>query len=225
VLAAPIAALAALYYVLTHFAAHDVRDSWFYTFFYMVMGAAWIGVSEKLILFMGISARDDAIENRNWGGAYAYFGAVVGLMLCFAGGNIGDGPGWWVVLFSGGLAAGSFLALWFIFEKLASISEQITVERDEAAGMRLGALLLAMSLILGRAAAGNWVSVDATVRDFLYVGWGALPLMLGAALIEKFMPRPVFNPQAKALLRMDGMFPAAVYLVVAAGYVIWRGPW
>ena len=36
----------------------------------------------------------------------AVVGALVGVTFCYAGGNIGDGPGWWVVVFSAGAGDG-----------------------------------------------------------------------------------------------------------------------
>ena len=78
--------------------------------------------------------------------------------LCYAGANIGNGPGWWVVAFTAGLATASFAILWFLMDRLGRFSESITVDRDVASGIRLAAALVAIGLVLARAAAGDWHS-------------------------------------------------------------------
>ena len=57
-----------------------------------------------------------------------------------------------------GLSTGGLLALWFMLETGGQVSRSIAEERDVASGVRLGGLLLAWALILGRAITGNWHS-------------------------------------------------------------------
>mgnify|MGYP006204508805 CR=1 FL=1 len=94
-------------------------------------------------------------ERGNAAAAYAGAGAVVAIALCFAGGNIGDGPGWWVVVFSAALSTGVFYLLWLFFEGQASISDAITIDRDPAVALRIAGFFVGSGLILGRAVAGG----------------------------------------------------------------------
>ena len=107
--ASPIAiALAAcvvlVFGILKTGASYDVVDAPRYLFMYVVLGLAWSRVSEMAFAYVGLSARDDVIERGNSAAVPAVTGGLVAVTLCYAGGNIGDGPGWWVVVFSAGLA-------------------------------------------------------------------------------------------------------------------------
>ena len=76
-----------------------------------------------------------------------------------------------MVIFSAALSTGAFFLLWAAVEWLTGISESVTVERTDGAGLRLGGFLAGVGMILGRAVAGDWVSAEATVRDFAVVAW------------------------------------------------------
>ena len=54
-----------LFALLANFASHDVRDSVIYMFFYMVMGAAIVGLGVVFLGWLGLNLRDDVIERRN----------------------------------------------------------------------------------------------------------------------------------------------------------------
>jgi hypothetical protein len=101
---APILAAALLWVVLRNASSLDVRDDPRYLTFYLVLGAAWVGVWIRFLAITGISMRDDVVERSNGSASIAITGAMLGITLCYAGGNIGNGPGWWVVVFSAGLA-------------------------------------------------------------------------------------------------------------------------
>src|SRR4029453_10538043 len=146
--------------------AHDVRDDPTYLFMYVLLGAAWVGVWIRLLAMTGVSKRDDVVERSNSSAALAVAGATLGITLCYAGGNIGDGPGWWVVVFSAALATLALFAAWLLLGFASGVSDAVTVDRDPAAGLRLAAFLIGCGLILGRAVAGDWESAAATVREF-----------------------------------------------------------
>ena len=133
-LLAPVACLALLYVALRLWAADDVRNSGTYMLFYMIAGAAWVGLVAGFCGFLGISPRDDVVERQNLSAAFVTAGALTGITLCFAGANVGNGPGWWVVVFSAGLSTAAFFGLWAIVESLTGISETVTVERDRRSG-------------------------------------------------------------------------------------------
>jgi hypothetical protein len=97
----------------------------------------------------------------------------------------------------------------------------VAIDRDPAAGLRLGAFLLSCGLILGRGVAGDWHSAQETVVDFsLCVPYAAL-LLIVATLIER-MARP--TPQApRAAIIAFGLLPSLVYLVFAIGVAVIMG--
>jgi uncharacterized membrane protein YjfL (UPF0719 family) len=218
----PVLSAVALFAVLRTAASFDVQDSPLYLAFYVVLGAGWVGLAVHLFPMVGLNPRDDVVERGNGAAALAAAGAVLGLTFCFAGGNIGDGPGWWVVFFAAALATGGLGLVWYAVERLTRIADLVTIDRDRAAGLRLGALLAASGLMLGRAVAGDWVSAAATVSDFARVAWPVLPLAVAALLVER-VARP--TPESPAPpVALYGMPPALLYLAIAVAYVIQRGP-
>lgn len=216
-------ALLLLYLLLRSWSAHDVRNSLPYLAFYWFMGAAWIVVAARFSAWLGISLRDDVVERRNGAASLALSGAVLGITACFAGGNIGDGPGWWVVIFSAALATSGLFLAWLATEIGAGASEAVTVDRDSAAGLRLGALLLAAGLVLGRSVAGNWQSPDATIRDFVLQAYPVAFFPIAEIVISRTIR--LTSTQVKKALSLEGLLPAAAYLTAALMYIRSLGPW
>ena len=210
---APLVAAALLFLVLRTVSAHDVRDDPRYLAFYLVLGAAWIGVGIRSLPLAGVSARDDVVERGNVSAATVVAGAMLAITLCYAGGNIGDGPGWWVVVFSAGLSTLGLFVAWMLLEALSSVSESVTIERDVAAGVRLAAFLVAAGLILGRSVGGDWISAEATVADFAAAAWPALILVAVAALLERWLRPTPDNPRPS--VSAYGLIPALLYLSLA----------
>ena len=214
---APLMAVMVLWAVLKTASSHDVRDDPRYLAFYLVLGAAWVGLCIRLLALAGISTRDDVLERANGNAAIAVAGAMLGIALCYAGGNIGDGPGWWVVVFAAGLATIALFVAWGLLELLTGVSELVTIDRDAAASLRLAGFLIACGAILGRGVAGDWISAEATVRDFVVVAWPVLLLIAMAVIVER-MTRP--TPQTPRPSAMTfGLAPALAYVAVAAYYV------
>lgn len=200
-----------LHYVLRRYASHDVRDSTTYTTFYMIMGAAWVGAAIRIWQMLGISTRDDLLERENTAAAFAIFGALIALTFCFAGGNVGDGPGWWVVVFAALLSTGALFLLWCVLDRLGGVGEAITVDRDTASGLRAAGYLIGSGVILGRAVAGNWVSAGATIVDFGALGWPALIVIAIGVALEKLL-----GPNARAPQRSAMVFGLPVFVAVLA---------
>jgi hypothetical protein len=208
--------------ILKLFASFDVRDSLTYMFFYVVFGAAWVGFFVVLPIW-GVSVRDDALERRNRAAAITVAGMMLGVTLAFAGGNIGDGPGWWVVLFASGLATLALLVLWWMLNQFSSTGEHVTVDRDMASGWRAAGYLVGCGMVTGRAAAGDWVSAGATLNEFASGAWFGVVLLIGAALMDRLMrPSPsVPNPSVLTC----GVLPGLGLIGAAAADVFLQGWW
>ena len=215
------ACTALIFGVLKMAASFDVVDSPAYLFMYVVLGLAWLRVAEWLFTFAGLSARDDIVERRNTAAVPALIGAMLGVTCCYAGANIGDGPGWWVVIFSAGLATAALFVAWLVLGSAGHGFDAVTIDRDLSAGVRLGAFLAACGAVLGRAVAGNWESAMQTIVD----ATSALPamtLILGAAFIAEYAARP--TPQRPhAPLFLLGIVPGLLYLAIAGPFVFATG--
>jgi hypothetical protein len=212
---APMLCAALLCLVLRNWAAEDVSRDIAYILFYLVLGAAWLGLFRVTLPWFGISARDDVCERSNDAAAWAIAGALLGGMACFAGGNVGNGPGWWVVVFAALLATMALLVLWWMVHRGSNLAEAITIERDTAAGVRAAGFFIGTGLILGGAVAGDWVSAGATLRDFASAGWPALVLAGAVTGVERGW-RPSVGETGTSFY-WSGWLPAFIY--VGAGLV------
>jgi len=214
-------AVALVYAVLQVASAHDVRDDPRYLYLYTALGGAWIGAFMLGTPWLGISLRDDVVERRNPAAAAALVGWALALGLCFAGGNIGNGPGWWVVVFSSGLATAALCALQLLALTVGPAVELVTVERDLASGLRLAAAAIAEALVLCAAAAGDWVSAEATLRDFAARGWPALCLALAALAFDAALRPRRESPQRSAVA--CGLLPGAILVSAAVAWLVMLG--
>jgi uncharacterized membrane protein YjfL (UPF0719 family) len=200
-----------------------------YVLLVFLMGGAWLTVSAWLFPWLGISLRDDALEQRNAAAVWALAGGILGVMLTFAGSNIGEGPSFWNNVFTGGLTTGMLLLGWLVLTSAGGLAHTIAQERDLAAGVRLGAGLVALGLVLARAAAGDWQSMYATASDLVRYGWFAGAIVAGALAAERMLakrrdPRPgeaSVHPSSMT----QGVAPALVYLAAACAWVWHLGWW
>jgi hypothetical protein len=88
-----------------------------------------------------------------------------------AGANIGDGPGFEVVLFCSVLATFYLLVLWFLIAWASGLADSITIECDLGAGIRAGGWFAGTGVVIGACVAGDWISAAATLRDFVRYAW------------------------------------------------------
>jgi hypothetical protein len=220
VLVTPIFCGAIFVLLLRLFASFDVQEDVTYTFFYIAMGAAWVGVGALVMPFMGFCPRHDLIELGNRAVTPLVIGSLLAFTLVFAGGNFGDGPGWWVVVFASGVASIALVVAWLLFDGLAALTESATIDRDLGAGVRGGALLVSFGLIFGRGAAGDWFSFEDTVLVFWETTWPALVLLVGAALTERVLAKFRHLP-----LKFSGFVPSSIFVTAALGTVAWMGHW
>ena len=205
--------------LLSRWASFDVVSSPMYIGFYLVLGAASLTISLRYLSMLGLGVRDDAGERGNRAAGLALAGAAIGFLCAYAGANIGNGPGWWVVVFCAILSTGSLLLAWSVVNVFAPVAERITVERETSAGIHTALWFVAAGLILGRSVAGDWVSVVSTVDDFIRVaGWIVPPTLMFIAFERWASPASSLSPLRAAVL-------PAVYLVYALLIVMGVGPW
>lgn len=192
-----------------------------YELLFMCGGAVALSLAMIWAAAMGVSARDDASERKNVAAVIAVWGAGLGTVLIYAGGNAGSGPTIWTTLLPATVALMLWGALWLVIELLSGVSDMICIDRDPSAGMRQAGYLLASGLVLGRSVAGDWTSWDSTWSDFVRQGW---PVLLLASLAMGF--HIGFRPNARAPKRdfvSAGLLPALIMIVVAGAYVALLG--
>ncbi|AKF11556.1 hypothetical protein [Sandaracinus amylolyticus] len=209
-------ALVVVHGTLATISASDVRTSVEYTFFYDVMGLAWLGTTVALFHLLGLSLRDDVLERRNPAALAAFAGATIGAGFAFAGGNVGDGPGWWCVVAASGLATILLAGSWLGVHLVGGAADAITIDRDVGSGVRVGALLIAVGAIGGRAAAGDWVSLSHTIETFVVAAWPALVLVVLAGAVERVLARGVPSRSSAVAILAASVYLASAGVVVAA---------
>jgi len=216
----PLVAFFFLYYVLRTWASHDVVDSPPYIAFYLLLGFAWLAVGVfAMRVFFDLLRVDDILLLGNRAALSAFVGGFLGLTAIYAGGNVGDGPGFWCVVWAAGLGTVALITLGLVVNATAGVFERITVERDAGAGFRFGCWLLATGIVLGRAVAGDWFSPFGAVIDLFADGWPALPLALFAVMIERFM-RPAPDENVAAGPSPGSILLGALYIGIALAAVL-----
>jgi hypothetical protein len=206
--------------VLWRWSSPDVRSDRKWIVLYAIGGAAWLQLGLYLLSVFGIGVREDVLERQNSAAAWVVYGTLAGTAVCYAGANIGSGPGTEVVLGCAGLSTISLFGFWFCLERIFQLADRVTIDRDEGAGIRIGGWISSVGLIFGAAVAGDWKSLEGTVWDFIRYAWIALLFLLAAMVIEWAfkMPQEQNSPPRSASVAI-----AIIYLVAAVAYVYWRG--
>ena len=211
--ALPALALAIILAVLRTMAAFDVVGFW--VLFYLLIGFAWMSFSVYLMeKYLDLFRAYDIIHLGNKAAIFPVAAGFIGLTCIYAGANIGDGPGWWVVFIAGAIGAAAWVFLAYIISATSRASERITVDRDVACGVRFGAYLLASGIILARASGGDWTSFWQTILEF-GVGWPVLPLALLALIVEQFYMRYTPSEQNRKNHIGVSVFLGCVYVAWA----------
>ena len=204
--------------VLLKYSDSDVRDDLGEVAFYLVFSLLAILLAQELFEMLGVSLRDDGIERRNRGALFAAAGFTFGATCCIAASNIGNGPGGEVVLFCAVLSTGTLLTLWGLLARASNLADAVTVERDAGAGLRTGGLLASCGAICGASVAGDWVSLGATLRDFIRFAWPAFVAVALAIPLERGLNR---RPLSERLSPATSGLVAATMVIAAAWYALW----
>ncbi len=217
----PLVVFAVFLFTLNYLASFDVVGAFIYKTMYVLLGFAWLYLGLVLMsLWLDISWLDDVLHLNNKAALWPVIGGALALALIYSGANVGDGPGWWCVVFAGGLGTGAWFLLALIVSKIAGASEHITVERDVSCGIRFGGFLLASGIILARASAGDWTSFEMTVVEFLD-GWPVLLLAVLAVIVE--MLYVAWQPPetgARSGRLLSSAFCGIFYILIAIAVVI-----
>src|SRR5579859_2741326 len=125
-------------FVLTHWADREVRSDRTEIEFYLAFCLGWIFLAQELFAALGTSWRDDFVERRNPAVLPTFAGFLIGTTFCAAGGNIGNGPGLWVVIVCAALSTGALFFCWFFLAWISGAADTISIERDVSCGIRIG---------------------------------------------------------------------------------------
>jgi len=213
--------IAAILFVLKTWASFDVVDDPFYVIGYLSLGVVWISVSAKVLNGVAdIRFQQDVRDRNNLAAAVTIGGLLLGSALAYAGGNIGDGPGFHVVVFTALLSTATVYGSAWVLALVSDGEERISVDHDLGAAVRFAALAIGAGIVAGRAAAGNWVSTEATLRDFAAVAWPVGVLVMASVIMERRAP-PAYAERSLAGSVLFG----ATLIAAAAGYVDSLGPW
>jgi len=209
---------AAIYVVLRLWSASDVREDGGAITEYFVFSLFWVFAAQGVFGFCGVSLRDDVVERGNRGAGFTIAGLMIGATCCVAGSNVGNGPGFAVVLFCAAISTGALLVLWTVFAAISNAAEAITIECDAGAGLRAGTLLAGSGAVMGASVAGDWVSVAATLTDFAHY---AGPIV-GVWVLLTFVERHMSQRRLAARLGLGkSAILAAGVIITTAAYAIW----
>lgn len=182
--------------------------------FDVIINFAWLGVSVVLMDCFNLSMREDVLERNNSAATYAMLGFLWAITCCLVGLDLGNLDHWFINLL---LAMGGLCIAWLILEKLSNCSEDITIDRDIAAGVRLTGFLIACGIIFGGAIAGE-KSFTTLAKDLLYAFGPVLMLVFVAFNVNrKFKPTP--NRPVLPVVNC-GWVPALTYTLFAIFSVV-----
>lgn len=204
-LTAPVS-LMLLVVVLKFTAAREVRDEPQYLLLFTVAGAAWLTAASELMLFVGVDLTGDAVHRGNSASAIAGIGAFLGIIVSYGGANAGEGATIWTTFYPACISLLAIFAVWLAVQWVGNVAYSISIDRDLASGFRLGGLLLACGIIFAKAGAGDWVSADATLRDYVRLGWPAIPIAAAIAILQRWLRPTPANPRSNVFI--DGVLPA-----------------
>jgi hypothetical protein len=188
-----------------------------YVTLFMIGAAAWIFGGTAALVLLGVEAPRGALERHNPASLAALVGGALGVTLAYAGSNIGAGPTIWTTLLPAFVATVTLLALGGVLELLTDTADAISIDRDDATGLRPGAVLAANGAILGRAMAGDWHDWPETFTTFARLAWPAVVLTLGVAVLNRALKPTPQRPRPP--VATFGVAASAVIIVVGATYV------
>jgi len=198
--------------MLLKWSAPSVREDPNEVLFYLLFCLLCVTLTQILLMFAGISLRDDVVKRDNRAAEAVVAGVTLGATLCAGGANVGEGPGFEVVLLCAALSIGSLLFSWVLIAHLAGAADRITIERDLSVGMLTGGWLAGIGMAFAAGVAGDWISLSATLRDFARY---AFPVFGANLLFSLILARVKRGRPSRGRLLLYGT--AALLLAVTGG--------
>lgn len=195
-----------------------------YTLLFTAGGIAWMFAAASAFTLLGVNARDDALERGNRAATFAVAGGMIGVMFAYAGSNVGNGPTIWTTIVPAFVATLALFVAWGALETLTDTAEAITVERDAATGIRVGAFLACAGLICGRAMAGDFdeaAGYAGTFREFAIAAWPVVALVIAMVIVHHFTRPTQARPNPSIVAA--GLLPAAAIVAGTLAYVLALG--
>jgi hypothetical protein len=214
----PVGCCALVLVVLRNWADPEVRDDGDLQVGFVIAWGCAILWTQLLASLLGLDFLEYGVEGLNPSAAWVGVGLMIGATLATAGANVGHGPTEATTLGPMFLAVGGLMTLWATFAVITGSEASVAVQGDLPSGLRSAAFLVALGLILGRSVAGDWVSVDTTLRDYLRQGLAPAATLLGVAAVIEFLERPTKRRAVTSIVR-SGVSPAALYLGFAAAWL------
>ncbi len=118
------------------------------------------------------------------------------------------------------LSTATLFVLWMLVARVAGAAESITIERDEHTGIRVGGWLAGTGIVAGACVAGDWISLAATLRDFVKYFWPLVFLAIAFALYERAVRHrdPAMQPT-----KTHSVISASSMIVAGGVYAAWIG--
>ena len=118
-------------------------------------------------LFLGLHVREQ-LEAHNSAAAIVVGGAYVATSLTYSGALDGEGGGFWMLLLFFVLGQLALVAMTYVFRWLTGYDDVQEIESGNlAAGIAQAGLLIAMGVIVGHAASGEFTTLEDSMIGFL----------------------------------------------------------
>ena len=118
-------------------------------------------------LFLGLHVREQ-LEAHNSAAAIVVGGAYVATSLTYSGALDGEGGGFWMLLLFFVLGQLALVAMTYVFRWLTGYDDVREIESGNlAAGIAQAGLLIAMGVIVGQAASGEFTTLEDSLTGFL----------------------------------------------------------
>lgn len=136
---------------------------------YGVLGIILLTVVSLLTcrFFLGMHVRDQ-LEEHNVSAAIVVAGVYVATSLTYSGSLSGEGGGFWILLLFFILGQLALLLMTYVFRWLTGYDDVHEIASGNiAAGLALSGLLMAMGIIVGGSAAGDFTTLGDSIVGFL----------------------------------------------------------
>ena len=205
--------------VLLTLADPEVRRSppWQVGLLAMGLGALTLGCRVADVLGLPLLAEERTGQND--AGLIARGGFWLGLSCCVAGANIGHGEELNSTIFPLIMSMAAFCAFLLALVVGSNGLRLLILERERSAGARVGTVLSCAGALLGHAAAGDWVSWEATRRDYVHQVPALLFLAAASATIERY-GRPTEQTRRPTTALVTGAICMG-YLLVTIIWIRW----